>query len=261
MLMKVTKIWLSPDSEKKSRYGLRTLGGIVGIAVLALLLVCGGTVLMLSRGWSRELFPLILCLGVTALAVFLAVRLGRRSVQDATVFFLTEEDALFAVDVRQLVRPGHNLPGYAAAAAETQKLLRRIGAQPYLPAGADEVRKVERIKENGSHYVLSCQVRRPDGRMGKKTYFLIKGCRDEELLLRQLERRKIWAGALELAENRNPRFILLSALACAGFSALCVLSHPALARLPQEIYFPCLGAAFLSLGCLVYFVIRQRRGE
>ena len=115
--MKVTKIWLSPDSEKKSRYGLRTLGGIVGITVLALLLVCGGTVLMLSRGWSRELFPLILCLGVTALAVFLAVRLGRRSVQDATVFFLTEEDALFAVDVRQLVRPGHNLPGYAAAAA------------------------------------------------------------------------------------------------------------------------------------------------
>ena len=83
----------------------------------------------------------------------------------------------------------------------------------------------------------------------------------EELLLRQLERRKSWAGALELAENRNPRFILLSALACAGFSALCVLSHPALARLPREIYFPCLGAAFLSLGCLVYFVIRQRRGE
>ena len=137
----------------------------------------------------------------------------------------------------------------------------RAMRRPYLPAGADEVRKVERIKENGSHYVLSCQVRRPDGRMGKKTYFLIKGCRDEELLLRQLERRKIWAGALELAENRNPRFILLSALACAGFSALCVLSHPALARLPQEIYFPCLGAAFLSLGCLVYFVIRQRRGE
>ena len=39
MPMKVTKIWLSPDSEKKSRYGLRTLGGIVGITVLALLLV------------------------------------------------------------------------------------------------------------------------------------------------------------------------------------------------------------------------------
>ena len=95
----------------------------------------------------------------------------------------------------------------------------------------------------------------------RSRFAVLIAARDEELLLRQLERRKIWAGALELAENRNPRFILLSALACAGFSALCVLSHPALARLPQEIYFPCLGAAFLSLGCLVYFVIRQRRGE
>ena len=84
---------------------------------------------------------------------------------------------------------------------------------------------------------------------------------DEELLLRQLERRKSWAGALEAAENRNPFRILASALALLLFAALCVLSHPALGLLPQAIYFPCLGAAFLSLYALVWFILRQRLGE
>ena len=35
----ITHIWMSPDTRKKSRYGLRTLGGIAGIAALAILCV------------------------------------------------------------------------------------------------------------------------------------------------------------------------------------------------------------------------------
>ena len=68
-------------------------------------------------------------------------------------------------------------------------------------------------------------------------------------------------GSLELAENRKPLYILLSLLACSGFSLLCALSHPAVALLPQSVYFPCLGAAFAALCCTVWFVIRQLRGE
>ena len=37
--------------------------------------------------------------------------------------------------------------------------------------------------------------------------------------------------------------------------------HIARDRLPQALYFPCLGAAFAALWALVYFVVRQRRGE
>ena len=55
--------------------------------------------------------------------------------------------------------------------------------------------------------------------------------------------------------------ILISALVCVSFGALCVLSHPAVAQLPQGLYFPCLGAAFAALCVLVYLVVRQRRGE
>ena len=55
--------------------------------------------------------------------------------------------------------------------------------------------------------------------------------------------------------------VALSILAFCGFAALCALSHPAVGRLPGGIYFPCLGAAFLTAFFLTYFIIRHRRGE
>ena len=257
----IAHIWMSPDTGRRSRYGARTLGGIAGIVVLAMLLVCGGTVVSLRMSWPVELTALVLCLGVTALAVLLAARLGRRAVWDATVFFLTEEDRLFVMDVRQLVDHGRDALSYAAAAAEVQRLLRRVAESPCLPPGADEIRKVERIQERRTQFVLVCQVLRPNRRVIRRTCFLGKGMEDQELLLRQLERREHWSGSLELAENRKPLYILLSLLACSGFSLLCALSHPAVALLPQSVYFPCLGAAFAALCCTVWFVIRQLRGE
>lgn len=257
----ILKIWLSPDSAKKSRYGWRTLGGILGIAALAVLLTCGGAVWLTASGAPVELLSLGLCLGISALTVFLALRLGRRSVQDATAFFWMEGDRLFAVDARSLVYHGRDVLSHAAATMEVQQFLQKLAENPYLPAGADEIRRVERIRENRSHYALVCQVRHPSQRTVRRTYFLVKGLEDQELLLHQLERRKSWENDLDAAENRTPFFILLSALACGGFVLLCVLSHPAVARLPQDLYFPCLGLAFAALCVLVYFVIRQSRGE
>ena len=116
----ITHIWMSPDTRKKSRYGLRTLGGIAGIVALAMLLVVGGTVLGFSQGWPAEQVSLLLCLGGTALVVFLAVRVGRRSATDATLFFQMEGDRLFAVDARRLVHHGRNALDYAAAMGEAE---------------------------------------------------------------------------------------------------------------------------------------------
>ena len=116
---------------------------------------------------------------------------------------------------------------------------------------------MERIRENRSHYALVCQVRHPNRRMVRRTYFLVKGLEDQELLLRQLERRKSWENDLDAAENRNPFFILLSSLACGGFVLLCVLSHPAVARLPQDIYFPCLG--WPSPPCVFWSISQSAR--
>ena len=261
MVGEITHIWMSPDTGRKSRYGQRALGGIAGIVALAMLILWGGTALALQLGWPVEQTALVLCLGVTALILLLAACLGRRSVGDATVFFLLEGDRLFAMDARQLVGQGRDILSQAAAAMQVQQLLRRVSQAPYLPAGADEILKVERIKENRSRCALVCQVRRPNQLVIRRTYFLAGDMEDRELLLRQLERREGWDSAPELRENRRPFYILLSGLACGGFVLLCVLSHPAVAQLPGDIYFPCLGAAFAALCCAVCFAVRQRRGE
>ena len=71
--MKIEQIWMSQDTEKKNRYGLQMLGGIVGIVVLALVLILGGTVVGFQLGLPMKLVSVILCLGVTAFMVIFAM--------------------------------------------------------------------------------------------------------------------------------------------------------------------------------------------
>lgn len=104
--MELKKIWMSPDTGRGSRFARRTVGGVLGIALLMLLLIGGGVWLSFRFGLPRELFAVVLCFGMTALAAALAVLLGRRSMQDATVFFLTADDRLYALDARGAVRFG-----------------------------------------------------------------------------------------------------------------------------------------------------------
>ena len=256
--MALKKVWMSSDT---GNYTLHVLGGSLGIVMLTMLLVIGGTILSFRMNWPQAVSSLLLCLGVTVLAVVLSLHLRRKVVQDATIMLLTEHDRLYAMDTRRLSDHGHNLPGYVAGTLETQRFLNRLAQMPYVPAGADEVLKVERIKENSSHYAISCRVRHPNRRVIRRTYFIIKGFSEEDSLLRALERRKNWKFDLDQPQNRKPLLILLSALTLICLAALCVLSHPATARIPHRFYFPCLGAAFLDLFFLVYLSVRQSRGE
>lgn len=259
--MTVSKVWMSPDTAKQSRYGLRTLGGVIGIAALLVLLVLGGTVLSFALDLPREIFSLVLVCGTTALAAMLGYRLGWRSVRDATVFFLTEDDRLFVLDARTMARHGLSVLSYAEGMMETQAFLRRLAEHPFVPRGAVEIVKVERMRENRTYCAIRCQVRGENRRVTRCTCFLVRGLAQEELLLRQLERRLRWQSAWEDTGSRNLRGVVFSAAALAGFAALCVFSHPAQGRLPQAIYFPCLGAAFAACAALACFVIRYRRGE
>lgn len=257
----VKQMWMSHDTGGQSRHGLRTLGGILEIVVLMLALICGGTVLGVSMGWPMKPFSLLLCAGATALTAVLAAGLGRRSVGDTTVFFLTEEDRLFVVDARDWIDHGGTIVSYGRGVMETQQLLRSLARSSSLPSGADEILKVLVLRENASHYALTCQVLLRQRWESRRTYFLVKGMEDQEMLLRQLERREGQTGGPEEEENRKPVFFLVSVLICCGFGLLCVLSHPAVARLPQSIYFPCLGGAFGALCAAVCFGVRQRRGD
>ena len=256
--MKIKEMWIS---QPKNRFGQHTLGGILGVAALALLLTGGGVALGFTMGWPMKGVSVLLCLGVTALGVALAVGLGRQSVKDATVFFLMEGDRLFVLDARQLVGFGSDALSHAAAMVKVQGILRELAQKPYLPARAEEILKVERIRENPTHYALICQVRRPQGQVVRRTCFVVCGLEGQEQLLLQLERRLQWPGSPELEENRKPLCLCLSILACCGFAALCVVSHPAVGLLPQSVYFPFLGATFVALCCAVWFAVRYRRGE
>ena len=257
--VKCSMIWMSPDTARGSRFGLHTLGGILGIAALMLALTAGGVWLSFRWLLPREAASLALVCAVTALGTVLALRLGRRTAEDAAVFFLTEDDRLFLADARTLFGPDGNVLDYAADAMRTQAFLRRLADRPYVPAGAGEILKVERIWEKNGQYAVRCRVRRSGG-TAACTRFLARGMEDEELLLRQLERRQRLDGGPELAEDRSLLGVLASALVLAGCAALCALSHPAVGRLPRDLYFPCLGAAFLALFPLAYFLLRRRRG-
>ena len=259
--MEIRTIWMSPDTARKSRWGLRTLGGIAGIAALMGLLIIGGTLLAFALDLPREAFSLLLVCAVTALAAARALKLGWRSVGDATVFFLTRDDRLYVMDARTVSRWGRGIPGYISGALETQRSLRALADASRVPDGADEILQVSGIRENRGYYAIRCRVRRASRQTVPHTCFLVKGYADQDALLQQLERRQRWDGPPEPAGSRDLLGILISALVLTAFAALCVLSHPAVDRLPRSIYFPCLGAAFLTAFFLTYFIIRHRRGE
>ena len=90
--MELKKVWMSPETGKKSQYGYRAVGGILGIVFLMTVLLFTGTFLSLSFGLPQQSFSMILVLFATALSIALAVRMGYRGMQDATIFFLTEND-------------------------------------------------------------------------------------------------------------------------------------------------------------------------
>lgn len=178
--MEFKKVWMSPETGKRSQYGYRTVGGILGIVLLMTLLLFGGTFLSLSMGIEQKEFSLLLLLAVSGLGIGLAILMSRRSIQDATIFFLTEDDRLWVMDARGLSNHGEGFLGFAIGAMETQAFLRKQSSRPFLSNRADEIRKVRNIKENRSHYAVRCQVRRPNQRVTRHTYLLIKGSPDEE---------------------------------------------------------------------------------
>ena len=259
--MKIKNLWMSQDSGGKSRFGLRSIGGVLGISALALLLAGGGTALALYLGLPVQALGLILCLLITALVLSLALRLGRRTVQDATVFFLTEEDRLFALDARELADYGRNTLDNLLGAFRTQQILRELAQHRELPGRAREIVRVENLKDRGSSLAALCLVQDMQGRRFRHSYFLVRGLENEEELIRQLERRKSWKSGLEERDGKGPLYMLLSGGGLAALVLLCLLSHPAIGALPSKIYFPCLLGAFAAAAVLVSFLVRYRRGE
>ncbi|MGI6010268.1 MAG: hypothetical protein ACOX8H_02050 [Ruminococcus sp.] len=259
------KVWMAPGIRKSNHYALRMAGGILGIMVLALALIGGSVFLMFYFEPWKEVISVIMCLLATVLVIWLALRRGRKSQQEATFFVRDEEGRLFVLDARDYVKSRRGLLGYAGIAADTQRQIEKI--KEYLNHKGDlsetavRITSVESIKENHDEYVLICHVCFPGGQRARRTYFLVKGYEQEEDLLWTLEQIRHREQAWEYEENKKPAIILFCIVLFGVSAAVCVLSHPAVGILAGSIYFPCLGIAFLLLCVMVYFIIKQRRGE
>ena len=189
------KVWMSPETKNKNRYALESVGGLLGIVAVMLAFIAAGSILPLMFGWDVRYVSLTVCIAVTVLGFWLARRLGQRSVRNALCFFLDEEDRLYALDVRLMVRYGRGLSGYAEASAKIQHRLdeiKRMADSGYLLSSlAIEILQVESIREKQRVYSMICRVQYGNGGTGKRTLLLVKGYEEEESLIRELERREV----------------------------------------------------------------------
>lgn len=258
--MEIKQIWMSPDSGKHSHYALHLTGGILGIALLIPVLIVFGVILGDSLNLPRESLAIGLCAGCTILALVLARRLGRYAVHGATVFFLTGEDRLFALDARELPFWGSSELQWFQAAAQVQEYLRRQARNPSLPPSAWEIGKVLSLREHFGDYRVVCQVHRPGRRVFRSSFSFSQNWDRSELLLRQLERRELWQAKKPATKNRLPA-LAASLAGAAILLGLCILSHPAQGILPRVLYFPCLAGELAAVTLVCIFWTMHTRGE
>ena len=126
--MELKKVWMSLDTEKKSHYGYRTVGGILGICVSydsftfywnIFIYFSGIATAKLFYGFGSYGCCIWDCNGCKNGAA--------GETQDAVIFFLTENDRLWIMDARGLSYHGRGFWGFALGAMETQKFLRMRG--------------------------------------------------------------------------------------------------------------------------------------
>lgn len=262
---------MSQRTVRPKGYAARATLPLAGGLLLAMGLIVGISVLTLYLGWPAEGVLLAATVLITAGIVLFAAGLGRCAARDAMIFCQDDEGRMFVVDARRYAGCHRGIAGYVKMAVQTQKVLetladgetleRRLSERESLQGMEPQILAVENLKENGKSCSLICQVRYPGGKTGRQTYQLIHGYIEEERLLYELGRLRTSERLVESEDNRGFMRILFSVLALFVTAGLCVLSHPAVGELAEAIYFPCLGLAMISLYALIYFIIRQRRGE
>ncbi len=259
------KVWMSPQTTEKNHYVLHAVGRIIIIVGLALVLTAGIAILTIHTKEHQVPVSLITLLAVVGIIVWLAIRTGQQSLQDALLFCLDENYRLYVIDVRQTVRYQRGLFGYTNMALRIQRNLEAYKQQMEQlntpPPNAVEILHVNSIRENGTYYGVSCWVQYGNKRKGKHTYLLVKGYENEDELLRILEQKQSWENSVEIKENKGPFFIFLSAVAFVVCAVICALSHPGIGKLPEVLYFPLLGFSTVPFVCMVYFIVKYHRGE
>lgn len=198
------KIWMSENTRQDNKYASHILGSTIACVAVAMVLMVGGTFLSLYKGWDMKAVSMVMCIGVTALVVGLALRTGKAANRDALIFCKDDNDALFVVNAANYARGGRGMAGYTRKAVETQKVLevmrrdrfleKYMSQEKSLHGLETQILSVEKLKTTASGYVAVCRVRFRNGDTGKQTFTISKGYERESELIFELERRR--AGAV-----------------------------------------------------------------
>ena len=262
------RIWTPPGGGGKNRYALTAVGGSLAIGAFAAGAVSGGILLAFRLGWSMEAASLILCLLVTGAVLGLTAALGRRLLSLSLLFCMDDAGRLYAVDARKYAARRRGMASAAAVqqavralAAPGGILERRLREERGLTGLEPQLLRLEGLRERRGSYALRCLTRFPSGRAALRSWILVKGYEGEEELLRALVRLPGPESGAELSGGDPFPHLLLSAGALAILLALCVASHPAMGRLPLELYFPTLGLTFLAFCRVLWLLLKRYRGE
>lgn len=265
------RIWMSEISgQSDNKYAIRMVLGLFGCVLLAVVFSVGGAMLSIKMEEQKELISVLSLVLTTVLVIWGALRLGKMSVRDTLIFCKDENDEMYVLNLRDKVRYRKGLIGYTSMVAETERLqtkLRNEGTlEQKLKDGtigemACEIVSVKNIKVQRDGHSVVCLVKYPSGRCGNATYQISKGFEQEDELLYHLERRWQRRVSGEIEKNPYPVRIFAAAVALICVIALCVCSHPAVAVLPEVVYFPCLALTIVPLYILVYYITKMHRGE
>ena len=255
------KIWCAAEEEKRRYRPFWMLAGGFGLLLLCMLIAAGSAILALYSPYGAWV-SLGGCVLAVAVGVALASRLGSWSAEGNTLFWLDDEDRLFALDTRDGAPDGRGF--YALLAQEKAAARRMRKARQQLEAGQDpggvELLAVLRVTLRRRGRTVRCSVRYSNGGTGEQSFFLPDRMDGAEELLNILDRKRRGEGP-EVRTSRWPAVTAVSGFALAVFILLCVFSHPAVGRLPDGIYFPSLGGGFIAFCVLVYALLKHRRGE
>ena len=191
------RIWAPPDCDR----GMNAAHGVIIIVFAVMLLTISGSLLATIYKLGTGAM-LALVFAATALAIALALRLGRRARRATLIFCMDTSRRLFYIDANLYARRRHGLSGYAAMNDEAQRavkaltepggiLERRLSEPAGLTGLETEILSVEKARYSRREIKLACRVRYRNGKEGRSRVLLVRGYPDEDLLLRELERLQV----------------------------------------------------------------------
>ena len=193
------RIWMEERAGEKDHFAADITLSVIGLAIAAIALPCGVTLLALILGGPVAEVSFVACIVGVALAVFLARKIGRKVYQYCTVFCQDDEGRLFAVDIRKFVGCRRGLIGFAQMLFRMQKikknmktshiLERYMRQRPSLTGVETQILAVEKMRMSGNGWRVICQVEYPNKKRGKRSYLLVGGYENEGELVTAFERR------------------------------------------------------------------------